>query len=1382
MDAKTYRYTLLLAALLMVVGLFGQQAPIVAHHHHHDHDHHHHGNANISFIENAGQWEKNILYKTSTGGINTIYLEENNLTYSFAHSEDLEKVHDLIYATAEDQEAHIIRRHAYKVHFKNARSPRLEGIDKNTAYHNYILGNDPDKWASHVSLYNKIKYHDLYEGIHLETYSSEGHFKYDFVVMPGADPLQIILDFEGTDGLELDNGNLVIHTTVETIVESRPYAYQVIDGKQKTVNCEYELNGDQIRFEFPNGYDLSLPLIIDPTVVAATLSGTTGSANFGHTATYDNGGNIYAGGISFGLGYPATTGAFQTSFNLGETDIAFSKYNPAGSNLIYATYLGGSNIDYPYSMVTDFDQQIYIMGTTNSNNFPTTSNAFQNQKSGKFDIIVTKLNSSGSGLVGSTFIGGSEDDGINAAYHVAGHNHNPYYNYGDRYRGEIIIDGQGNAYVATCSNSYNFPVTSGAFNTTFNNAGQGFYPAQDGVVFKLNSDLSTLFWSTYLGESEPDIALGLRLDDYNNVYVTGIAGSSNFPTTPGTVQPNWNGGEEDAFVVKLSADGKNMLYGTFWGTSSVDHSYFIDIDEEGNIHIYGQTRGTMPITPNTYFYNSGSHQFLASFTADLSTLVYSTVIGKGTGQSTNQVYYDFVPVAFMVDKCNNIYFSGYYAGSGLPTTPDAIESSASPYSFYLGVLEPNASALSFGTYYGKADHVDGGTSRFDKSGTVYQGVCSFLQPGAVLNTLPNAYAANQTNYCDIGVFKIDFEVNTVTAAATALPSTSGCAPFTVNFSYTGQDATSLLWNFDDGTTSTQLNPVHTFSEAGNYRVMQIATAPNTCNQKDTFYIDIVVFDGSSNSTELVICDLIEPTYLDVTTTNASYQWQNGSTGATFIATSPGVYWVDISIPGCTKRDSFTVMLTEPLDLDLGPDFSVCDQPSFTLDATTPGAVAYQWQNGSTNPELTIFTAGQYSVEVVNPDGCHFYDFVDVQFGTTPTVELEYVDTLCDWDSYTFQLDIDDVNYQWPDGSTDNTFTVYSAGEYWVTVSNNGCDASDTIQINYHNDLLFSQSTTDVLCYEDCNGIIEVSASGGNGPLSYSWSTGDAGTSLEDLCPGAYDLTITDDICIYETTFFIQEPDPLAFELVGTDIECHGDGNGVIEVMNLTGGTPPFTFSLDNGPYTGNSYFGNLSGGDYEIAVLDANDCFLSASINLYEPPGVSVDAGPDLEIELGESIRINSMVFPVYDNLTINWTPADSLDCVDCMQPVTAPTSTTQYIISVIDDITGCVISDTVLIRVVKNRNVYIPNAFTPNGDGVNDIFRVFTGNGVRRINKIRIFDRWGEMVYEANNIFPNDTKMGWNGEFRGQPMNNAVFAYYIEVEFIDDIIIPYKGDITLLK
>lgn len=1372
MDAKTFKFLLFFAGTLIYTQLSGQ-------HNHIDHhfQNHSHGSSDISFIQNNNQWHPNVRYKATLGGINTVYLEDNTFTYVFSKHEDVEKIHDIMYASDDIRNAHMIRSHAYQVHFKNAQIPQLKGLDKRAEYYNYILGNDPAKWASFVPLFNGVSYSNIYDGIDLETYSHEGHFKYDFVVEAGADPSQIVLDYEGTDGIEMDNGNLIIYTSVETIIEKQPYAYQIIEGKERAVRCNYDLNGEQVTFEFPDGYDKTKQLVIDPTVVAATLSGTFGAANFGHTATFDNGGNIYAGGISFGIGYPATNGAFQTSFNLGGTDIAFSKYNPNGSTLIYATYVGGNNVDFPYSMVTDFDQQIYILGSTESSNFPVTSNAFQTSKGGGSDIVVTKLKSDGSGLVGSTFMGGSGSDGINTTYQPNGQQVNPFYNYGDKYRGEIIIDNQGNAYVATSSSSSNFPVTTGSFNTTFNNTGSGVYPAQDGVVFKLNSDLSTLYWSTFIGENEPDIALGLRTDDHNNVYVTGIAGSSSFPTTPGAVHPNWIGGDEDAFVVKLSADGKDMLYGTFWGTTSVDHSYFMDIDEEGNVHIYGQTRGSMPITPNTYFYNANSHQFLASLTANLNSVVYSTVVGKGPGQ----LEYDFVPVAFMVDKCNNIYFSGYYASSGLPVTPDAIESSASPYSFYLGVLEPNASALSYGTYYGDADHVDGGTSRFDKSGTVYQGVCSCTQSGT-LHTLPNAHATFQSTFCDIGVFKIDFEVNTVTAAATASPTTSGCAPFTVNFKYTGQDATSLFWDFDDnGSTSTQTNPTHTFTEAGDYTIMQIATAPNTCNQKDTFYIDITVFDGSSTSTELIICNQTDPTYLDATTTNATYHWQNGSTGATFTATAPGIYWVDITIPGCTRRDSFIVELTDPINIDLGPDFSVCDQNSYTLDATAAGTVSYQWQNGSTNPVLLISNAGQYSIVGINSDGCPFADTVNILFGTTPTVSLEIVDTLCDWDSYTFDVTMPGVTYQWPDGSTNPTFTVYSPGEYWVNVSNNGCIASDTVEINYYNELIYAQNSFDVSCYDDCDGSIDVAASGGNGQLNFLWNTGSTGTGIDDLCPGTYSLTITDDLCVYETSFFVNEPAPLSFELSGVDIECHGDNDGIIEVNNITGGTLPYSFSLNGGTPTGSSIFNNLSGGFYEVSIIDANGCTFSDMISLYEPPQIVVDAGPDLEIELGESILIRATVFP-YTNEHIEWTPPDSLNCINCIQPLASPTSTTTYTISVTDSITGCVTQDEVVITVDKNRNVYIPNAFSPNGDGYNDIFRVFTGNGVRRINKILIFDRWGELVYSAENFLPNDIKMGWDGNFRDKPMNNAVFAYLIEVEFVDNLVIPYKGDVTLLK
>jgi gliding motility-associated-like protein len=1371
MDTKTLKFSLCIAGLLAFFQLSGQQIPL------NQIDNHNHGESDISFIQNQNQWHPNVLYKANIGGINTVYLEEGAFTYVFSNNEDVGKVHDVMYASDSIRNAHVIRSHAYRVHFKNAKNASLEGLGKKGEYNNYILGNDPSKWASFVPLFKKINYQKIYDGINLEIYSSEGHFKYDFVIEAGADPNQILLDYEGTDGIDMDNSNLIIYTSVETIIEKQPYAYQIIEGKERAVNCQYVLNGNQVSFEFPDGYDKTKQLVIDPTVVAATLSGTFGAANFGHTATFDKGENIYTGGISFGIGYPTTSGAFQTSFNLGITDIAISKYNPDGSTLIFATYVGGNDVDFPYSMVTDFDQQLYILGSTESSNYPVTSNAVQQSKGGSADIVVTKLKSDGSGLVGSTYMGGSGSDGINTSYQPNGQQVNPFYNYGDKYRGEIIIDNQGNAYIATCSSSSNFPVTGGSFNTSFNNTGSGIYPALDGVVFKLNSDLSTLYWSTFVGENEPDIALGLRLDDYSNVYVTGVAGSSNFPTTTGTVQPNWNGGDEDGFIIKLSADGKNMLYGSFWGTSGIDHSYFMDVDEDGNVHIYGQTTGSMPITPNTYFYNANSRQFLASFTGDLSSTVYSTVVGTGNSQNL----YDFVPVAFMVDKCNNIYFSGYFADFGLPTTPDAIENSPAPLSFYLGVLDPDATSLQYGTYYGNADHVDGGTSRFDKSGTVYQGVCSCVQSGT-LNTLPNAHATFQSTFCDVGVFKIDFEVNTVTAAATALPTTSGCAPFTVNFKYTGQDATSLFWDFDDsGSTSTQTNPNHTFTTAGNYRVMQIATAPNTCNQKDTFFIDIVVFDGSSTSTELTVCNQTDPTYLDVTTTNATYQWQDGSTGATYTTMAAGIYWVDITIPGCTRRDTFKVNLSEPLNIDLGPDFSVCDQNTSTLDATTPGTVSYLWQDGSTNPVLSISSPGEYIVEGINSDGCPFTDAVNVLFGSTPTVSLEYVDTLCDWDTYTFDVTTPGLTYEWSDGSTNPTFTVTSPGDYWVIVSDNGCLASDTIQMNYYNQLIFAQNTFDVDCYEDCNGSIDVSASGGNGILNFLWNTGSSDTSLDDLCPGTYGLTITDDLCVYETSFFINEPAPLTFELSGVDVECFGDGNGSIEIINISGGTQPYSFSLNGGPLTSSSMFNGLSGGDYQVSVIDVNGCELSQMINLYEPQEVTVNAGPDFEIELGESKRIRATVFPNSGHY-IEWSPVDSLDCVNCIQPIASPTSTTTYTITVIDSITGCLLTDEVVVSVDKNRNVFIPNAFSPNGDGSNDIFQIFSGIGVRKINKLKIFDRWGELVYSAENFLPNDSKTGWDGNFKGKPMNNAVFVYLVEIEFVDDIVIPYKGDITLLK
>lgn len=1362
-----------ICTLLLCLSMTAQPLAIPKHHEHEGHDHKEHNHAHakkasISFIKNLGQWHGNVRYKASLGGINKVYLEENNFTYVFADPKDAASLHDIGHVIGPDRP---INMHAYRVHFKNAQTKLFKEEGKHQEYHNYYLGNDQSKWATEVPLFDKITYTELYEGIRLDAYHQEGLFKYDLIVSPGVDPSIIQLEYEGTDGLEIDDGHLIIHTSVEQIIEQKPYAYQLIDGKEIEVKCDYELVGDQVTFSFPTGYNRDHDLIIDPTVVASTLSGTVGDGNFGHTATFDNEGNIYAGGRSFGDGYPVTSGAFQVFYASGQTDIAVTKYNPTGTAQIYATYIGGNSADYPHSMVVDFSGQLLILGTTSSYDYPVQSNAFQSTKGLNADIVVTKLNASGTGLIGSTFVGGSGADGEN----ISGLN----YNYDDRYRGEIVLDNQGNAYIASCTTSDNFPVTNNAFDTDLNTNTNGSSPVQDGVVFKLNSDLSTMFWATYLGGDDADGAFGIRVDDFGKTYVTGFAGSSNFPSTPGTVQANWPGGEEAAFIVAFNASGSVMEAGTFWGSSGDEHGFFLDIDEDDNIHIYGKTTGTMPITPNTYSFNNGSRLFLSSFTNDLTSNIYSTVIGTGPNSPFNEL----VPVAFMVDKCNNIYFSCYYASANLPTTADAISTVGG--TVYLGVLDPLATSLQFGTYYGFADHVDGGTSRFDKSGTVYQGVCSCTSSG-ILNTLPNSFATTQSTFCDIGVFKIDFEIPTVTAAGVALPSPSGCAPYEVDFFYTGQDATVFFWDFDDGgATSTQENPTHTFDEPGTYEITLVASNTLTCNSVDTTVLIIDVLDASSTLTDTVICNQDETIFLDATTTNASYTWHDGSNTATYSANGPGVYWVDVSLlnGACTRRDSFVLSLNNSLNVDIGPDFSVCDELNSTLDATTTGAISYEWNDGSTDPTLQITASGIYSVSVYDSDGCAVVDDIEVTFSTTPVFDLGPDTTLCDL--YTLPLDpgFPGLEYTWQDGSTNNTFTVEDPGTYWVLVDNQGCIGSDTIEVSYLAEVFLDIDSSNINCFEDCNGFIDMTISGGNGQLNFEWSTGSTDPDLFDLCAGAYTLTITDDLCNYVlSTVNITEPLPLIYDIGIIDVPCPGDGSGVIDISTIEGGTPPYQFTLNNGSPTSNPIFNNLDGGDYELLIIDSNGCTELELINVYEPPAITISAGPDQTIELGESVELDGLVFPSSGQF-ISWSPGDSLSCTTCIEPIANPSNTTLYTLSVTDSITGCVLTDEVLVRVEKNRNVFIPNVFSPNGDGTNDIFTIYTGNGVRKINKFNVYDRWGALLYSGDNIYPgNHTSFGWDGFFKGKEMNNAVFTWYAEVEFLDDEIILYKGDVTLVK
>jgi len=430
--------------------------------------------AHVEFKENKGQWENNVLFKAKLPG-GQLYLEQNKLTYQFYNENDIVRIGDLHHGWIKNPQASdsIINLHAFEVQFLNAQIPFTRAQHPCADYENYFIGNDSTKWASNVKKYQDVTYQNLYQGIDLKLYSANDNgFKYDFIVAPNADANQIQLQYNGQNNLSINKeGQLMVTTSVNTLVEQKPYAYQLINGKEKEVKCNFKLEGNTLSFDFPKGYNKSLPLIIDPALIFASYSGST-IDNWGFTSTFDQAGSLYGGGVAFGLGYPTTLGAFQITYNGGYTDVSITKFNKFGTDLIYSTYIGGSSRDNPHSLIVNHNNELVVFGTTQSINFPTTS-SYDFTPNGGYDIFVAKFGVNGNVLLGSTYVGGTSDDGMNYG--------NPLkYNYADEYRGEVVVDANNYVYVASTTRSTDFPTTTGVINPTFIAGDLG----QNACVFK----------------------------------------------------------------------------------------------------------------------------------------------------------------------------------------------------------------------------------------------------------------------------------------------------------------------------------------------------------------------------------------------------------------------------------------------------------------------------------------------------------------------------------------------------------------------------------------------------------------------------------------------------------------------------------------------------------------------------------------------------------------------------------------------------------------------------------------------------------------------------------------------------------------------------------
>jgi hypothetical protein len=543
-------------------------------------------------------------------------------------------------------------------------SPRVtvEAVETLPAKASFFGGSNGKDWRSDVPTYGGVAYRHLYPGIDLRYSGTGDRVKSEFVVMPGADPSQIRVEYEGSNRISITgNGDLVVSAASGELRENAPEIFQESDHGRVLVKGSYHLIDEHtVGFEIQT-YDPSLALIIDPVVSYCTYLG--GSSMGAVTAVaVDPSGNLYVTGWTEALDFPIS-GAVQAA-NQGNVDVFVAKLNSTGTALLYATYIGGRGDDRAAGIAVDSSGQAYVTGSTASTNFPVAS-AVRSTLGGGRNAFALKLNVAGNALVYSTYLGGSNYDKGMA----------------------IAVDGSGNAYIAGDTLSVNFPVTNAAQSVLAGNA--------DAFVTKL-SPTGAMVFSTFLGGSGDEHVGGIALDSSRNVYVAGGTMSMNFPVV-GAIQSSNRGGQE-TFVTKISASGSSILYSTYLGGNGtagwLEQANGIAVDGSGNAYVAGVTNSAnFPVISGAIrtTYNGGQDAFVVKVNPGGNALLYGTYLG---GTSFNWAS------GIAVDSIGQATVAGYTSSSDFPVSGPVQTTFNGLYDSFISTFNVAGNGLTFSTLYG----------------------------------------------------------------------------------------------------------------------------------------------------------------------------------------------------------------------------------------------------------------------------------------------------------------------------------------------------------------------------------------------------------------------------------------------------------------------------------------------------------------------------------------------------------------------------------------------------------------------------------------------------------------------------------------------------------
>lgn len=1218
------------------------------------------------FLENKGQFfnidntkNKNILFKAGFENLDC-YITDAGITYTTFVSKPLENLDD------KSKKLRSISYERIDMKLTGAIIDRKNIVKKNLAPYFYSYYKQGIQKEIRIKPTNKILIKDVYPNIDWLIYSNDQGIKYDFIVNPGGNPKDIVIEYESLSPVSLnDEGELEINHKFGQIKENKPISYQhknaintnfkILSSREIRVNSEARYI-TKVSFVLPK-YKKDDILTIDPQLEWGSFFG--GNDNDGPLAlTTDNNDNLFAVGYTGSVNFPTIDNQayFQGTFVGGNSDGFLLKFDN-NSNLLWGTFYGGSDSDVIQTIKSDGSGNVYLGGFTNSIDFPTQNFGGYNQlvSGGSRDAVILKFDNNGNRLW-ATYFGGSNNERINS----------------------IDLDQNGNLFVTGSTTSNDIPYQNNGTYSQATNAGN-----YDAFVSKFDVS-GNLQWSTYYGGSGSDLSESICLDNIGNLIITGNTSSTDFPTQDnGTYFQGNNGGGKDAFIVKFDNNG-SRIYGTYYGGTDNDFGKSLDTDANNNLFIAGGTGSMNFPTQNagTYFQsnNAGTNDaFIAKFNVN-GNRIWSTYFGG------NDIEWFGSFQNLEVDDCNNIFMAFHTSSPNIPTQ------SPCDGGFYDGSFNggdsdqyiakfSNQGDLLWGTFAGGNGRDIRSPIAVSNSGRLYisgewthgfGNIDNTTYP--LLNNL-GGFLDNSNNGMDDGFFMM-FSPTSISSNISKTDATCGCNGM-AEISVSNGCMPIINWYDSLWTNLNNNDSIINNLCPGTYHA--IVSDSLVCPYGiDTIDFVIQPGNGSGFTFDLdsidVSCNGSNDGSVWVSNINGgfapySYSWNSfpGQTNDTLVNLVAGTYTLTITdSSGCTSTESITVNEPSPLTDSMYSEniscFGLSDGVASinVMGGTQP--YSYNWNINPpiNNDTINSLTSGLYIVSVNDDNGCSITDSIILEEPSQLSLNIDSIETTCGVCDGGLNSNVNGgippYDYQWSNGASNNSsIDSLCAGSYSLIVTDsNGCSVNDTSIVTSSQSIgQLTVNSSPANCYGSCDGsaIIDTSNIGGIAPYQFNWLDSISGNPIGqngiqgiNLCAGNYIIEVTDSIgCQESYGVTINQPSAINVDIDNDTIIC--SGNNISLTASVQGAVVPYSYSwtdeLNN--LIGNNDTLNVTPTNdttYYVTVTDANNCSSVDSVNVEIYPPLTFDISSDVTICKGDSVLLEVMNIQGGSNLgyTYNWT------------------------------------------------------------------------------------------------------------------------------------------------